>query len=67
MSRDGVQRIDNGCEPLDQRGVTILEFVKRLSLFLEYSKDGFWRIASVDHGGKWVVAEILSSVFSVLN
>jgi len=67
MSRDGVQPIDNGCEPLDQLGVTILEFVKRLGLFSEYSKDRLWGIASVDHGGEWVVAEILSGVFCVLS
>jgi len=67
MSRDGVQSIDNGCEPLDQLGVTIFEFFERLGLFSEYSKDRLWRIASVDHGGKWVVAEILSSIFCILS
>jgi len=67
MGRDGVQRIDNGCEPLGQLGVTILESVERLDLFSEYSKDRFWRLASVDHGGKWVVAEILSGVCCVLS
>lgn len=67
MNRDGVQPIDNGCEPLDQHGVTILEFVKRPGLFLEYSKYRFWGIASVDCGGKWVIAEILSGVSSVLS
>jgi hypothetical protein len=61
-----MQLIDNRPEPLDQLGITIPKFIKRVGLLLEYSKNLIRRLASIDGGSQWVVAEILTSAFGVL-
>jgi len=66
VGRDSMQPIDNRPEPFDQVGITIPEFIKRLGLHLEYSKNRIRRPASIDGGSQWVVAEILSSAFGIL-
>jgi len=66
VGRDIVQPIDNRCEPLDQLGITIPEFIKGLGLRFEYSKNRIRRFASIDGGSQWVVAEILPSTYGIL-
>jgi len=61
-----MQPIDNRLEPLDQLGIAIPEFIKGPGLRLEYSKNVIRRLASIDGGSQWVVAEILSSAFGIL-
>ena len=61
-----MQPIDNRPEPFDQLGITIPEFIERLGLRLEYSKNRIRRLASIEGGSQWVVAEILSSVSGIL-
>ena len=66
VSRDSMQPFDKRPEPLDQLGVTVSKFIKRLGLRLEYSKNRIWRVASIDGGSQWVVAEILTCAFGIL-
>ena len=66
IGRDGVQHIDDGTEPLEQFGIALPKFIKRLGLFLEYMKDRIRAVTSIDPVGKWVIAEIFSSLLSVL-
>jgi len=61
-----MQPIDNRLEPLNQLGIAIPEFIKGLGLRLEYSENVIRRLASIDCGSQWVVAEILSCAFDVL-
>jgi len=61
-----MQPIDNRPEPLDQLGVAIPEFIERLGLRLENSENVIRRLAFIDGGSQWVVAEILSCAFGVL-
>ena len=61
-----MQPIDNRPEPFDQLGITIPEFIKGLGLRLEYGENVIRRLASIDGGSQWVVAEILSSAFGIL-
>ena len=61
-----MQPIDNRPEPLDQLGIAIPKFIERLRLRLEYSENVIRRLASIDGGSQWVVAEILSSAFGIL-
>jgi len=61
-----VQPIDKRCKPLDQFGIAISELIKCHGLLLEYRQDPIRRLAPIDHGGKWVVAEISASKSGVL-
>ena len=61
-----MQPTDNRPEPLDQLGIAIPEFVECLGLRLEYSENVIRRLAFIDGGSQWVVAEILSSAFGIL-
>ena len=63
---DGMEPIDNRCEPLEQLGIAIPEFVKRERLLFEYSKDQIRRLASIDRDSQRVVAEILPGSLRVL-
>ena len=58
-----MQPIDNGFEPLEHIRIAVPKFIKCSGLVLEYREDLIWRVASIDRGGEWVVAEILSSAF----
>ena len=61
-----MQPVDNGCEPLDQLWIAIPEFIKCLGLLFEYSEDRIRRLASIEHSGEFMIAEILTSAFGVL-
>ena len=60
-----MQTTNNGPEPLDQLGITVPKFIKRMRLVFEYREDRIGRCASFDGSGKWVIAEILASAFGV--
>jgi len=64
--RDGVQPIDNGCEPLDQLWITIPEFIECPGLVLEYGHNRIGRHASINRVGERVITQILPSTFGVL-
>jgi len=66
FDRDVVQDIDDGCEPLDQLGITISEFVECPGLLLECGEDRFRGSALINDGGDWVLSDVLPSAFSVL-
>ena len=57
VGREGMQHIDDRSKPLEQFGITLLEFVKRPGLFLEYIKDRIRAVTAIDLGGEWVVVE----------
>ena len=61
-----MQAVDNGREPLNQLWIAIPEFIKCLGLLFEYSEDLIRRLASIEHSGEFVIAEILTSAFGVL-
>ena len=48
IGRDGVQHINNRSEPLEQFGIAVPEFVKRLCLLLEYVKDRLGVVTAID-------------------
>jgi len=55
-----MQVTNDGLKPCDQlRIVVVSELVKFLGLFLEYFNDLIDRIASIDLGGEFGVAEIM--------
>jgi hypothetical protein len=48
VGRDSMQHINDGSEPLEQSGVVLPEFVKRLCLILEYVKDRVGVVTAID-------------------
>ena len=52
VGREGMQHVDDGSKPPKQFGITILEFVKRPGLFLEYIKNSIGAVTSIDPGGE---------------
>ena len=61
-----MESIDNRCEPLEQIGIAIPESVEREGLLLKYSENRIQRLASIDDGSHWAIAEILAGSFGVL-
>jgi hypothetical protein len=43
-----MQHINNGSEPLEQFGIALPEFVKRLRLLLEYVEDRLGVVTAID-------------------
>jgi hypothetical protein len=48
VGRDAMQHINDRSEPLEQFGIALLEFVKRLCLLLEYVKDRLGVVTAID-------------------
>jgi hypothetical protein len=48
VGRDGMQHINNRSEPLEQFGIALPKFVKRLCLLLKYVKDRLGAVAAID-------------------
>lgn len=61
-----MQTIDQWPEPLDQFGIAVSKFIKSSSLLFKYSKDSVGRVAMVEHGGAWMVDEIMPGLLRVL-
>jgi len=61
-----MQVTNDGHKPCDQLRIVVSEIVKFLGLFFEYRNDLIDRIASIDLGGEWVVAEIIPRLSGVL-
>jgi hypothetical protein len=60
-----MQHINDRSEPLEQLGIALPEFVKRLCLFLEYDKDRLGVVTAIDLRGERVIAEIFPSSLCV--
>jgi len=60
-----MQANNYGLKPLYQFSIAVLEFVKCLSLFFEYSEEGVGGVAALNLGGEWVAAEIMPGLFDV--
>jgi len=61
-----MQPIDKRPERLDQLRIAIPGLIKGLGLRLEYGKNRIRRLAFIDGGSEWVVAEIFSSALGIL-
>jgi hypothetical protein len=61
-----MQHFDNRSEPIEQFGIALFEFVKRLCLFLEYMKDRIGGVTGINLGGERVVVKIFASLLGVL-
>ena len=48
VGSDGMKHIDDWSEPLEQSGIALPEFVKRLCLLLEYVKDRLGAITAIE-------------------
>jgi len=48
VGRDGMQHINDRSEPLEQFGIALPKFVKRLCLLLEYVKDRLGVVTAID-------------------
>ena len=66
VSRDGMQHINDRFQPLEQFGIALPEFVKRLCLLLEYVKDRLGVVTAINLGGEGVIAEIFPGSVCVL-
>lgn len=63
---DGMQHIDDRCEPFEQLGIAVFEFIKCLGLGSEYMEDRIGAVAAINPVGEIVVAEIFPSLLGVL-
>ena len=54
VGREGMQHNCDRYEPLKQSGITPPRFFKRLGLLLEYIKDRFGAVATIDPCSEWV-------------
>jgi len=48
VGRDGMQHTNDRSEPLEQFGIALPEFVKRLCFLLEYVKDRLGVVTAID-------------------
>ena len=60
------QAVDYGPKRVNQFGIAIPELLKFLGLFLEYGKEGFGGLATINLGGQRVVAELFFGLLGIL-
>ena len=66
VGRDGMQHNNDRSEPLEQFCRVLPEFVKCLSLLLEYVKDRLRVVTAIDLRSERVIAEIFPGSLCVL-